>query len=238
MTKKITILFLAICLVLGLAQTAPAFPPLVDLSIGEEFMTVSMVPGEKGWLLPAVDLVTEQGSLTLNISTDISPTDPIIAWGLTATNLGTAPLVFGFSVVTPLVLPPGTPTVVASSVVGGLTDFTGDGVAVTPVLPSGLLQDNETSHSLWSVGPAVSFPAGTPGALPYGPFAFGPEAGPVIFSLDVLSDRVFFSLSPDGDIASLTGFCSIVAIPMPASAFLFGTGLLGLLGYGWRRMKG
>jgi hypothetical protein len=167
--------------------------------------------------------------------------DPIIAWGLTATNLAAVPLAFGFAVVVPIALPPGVPTVIAASVVGGMTDLTGDGVAITPLnVPSGLLQDNTLASAAftWSVGTAVAFGAGTPGALyPYGPFAFGPAAGPLGAGADLLADSILFSLSPFGDIASLTGFCSIDPVPVPPSACLFGTGLLGLLGLGWRRMK-
>lgn len=246
MTRKVTTLFLAICLILGLTQAAPAIVldsiagPIVTLTVGAERMEVPMTLGEKGWLLPAVNFTTALGSLDLNLSTDISPIDPLIGWGLVATNLAAVPVAFGFGVVIPIALPPGTPTVVAASVVGGMTDLTGDGVAVIPLnVPSGLLQDNTLTPPgfTWSVGPAVGFPAGLPGALyPYGPFAFGPAAGPLGAGFHLFSDSVLFSLTPFGDITSLTGFCSVV-IPVPPSACLFGTGLLGLLGFGWRRMK-
>jgi len=245
MRRKITTLFLAICLVLGLAQATPAVVtldsiggPIVTLLVGEETMEVPMTLGERGWLLPAVSFVTASGSLTLNLDTDISPVDPVIAWGMVATNLAAVPVPFGFAVGVPVVMP-ALPTTVAASAVGGMTDLTGNGVAVIPTnVPSGLLQDNIFAGFTWSVGPAVAFPAGAPGAIyPYGPFAFGPAPGP-LGGAGILFDSVGFTLTGFGDIASLTGFCSIVPIPVPPSAFLLGTGLLGLLGFGWRRAKG
>ncbi|MFA4904519.1 MAG: hypothetical protein WC600_17430 [Desulfobaccales bacterium] len=247
MTRKLSVVFLAICLVLGLTQAAPAIVldsiagPIVTLTVGTETLEAPMILGEKGWLLPTVNFTTAAGSLALNMATDISPVDPIIAWGLTATNFAAVPVAFGFGVVIPIALPVGSPTVIDASVVGGMTDLLGDGVSVTPTSITGFLQDNTLASAgfTWSAGPAVAFGAGLPGALyPYGPFAFGPAAGPLGAGADFLIDGVGFLLSPSGDIASLTGFCSIVPIPVPPSACLFGTGLLGLLGFGWRRMKG
>jgi len=245
MPRKITTLVLAMCLVFGLAHAAPADitdsvgTPVATLTVGAETMEYDMVMGPSGWLLPAQTLnVAGVGWLTLQMTTDISPEDPIISWGLTATNLAAVPTAFAFAVPLPIALP-NTATVVDSSAVGGMTDLLGDGVAVTPTNASGLLQDNNVTppNFTWSVGPAVAFGAGKPGALyAYGPFSNGPAAGPVVGAA-LFSDAVGFTLSPNGDTASLTGYCSIVPIPLPPSVLLLGSGLLGLLGLSWRRVK-
>lgn len=175
--------------------------------------------------------------------------DPSIAWGIAVTDFG-APTTFTFTFTTPIV-PTGNPSVVAGSVSGGLTDATGNGVSITPDVALGdpdgdtvsELQVNEVgvggppvfTNMGVDVGGAVAFGPGVPGAnYIYGPFTSGPIAGPPGVWTS-LQSRVSFTLSGGGDIASLTGFASIV--PEPGSMVIVAMGALALAGIARRRGK-
>lgn len=71
-------------------------------------------------------------------------------------------------------------------------------------------------------------------AYPYTsvPFAAANIAGPHA----LFGELVGFTLTGFGDVASLTGFCSITpAVPLPGTLLFLGSGLLGLVGVGLRR---
>jgi hypothetical protein len=175
--------------------------------------------------------------------------DPSIAWGIAVTDFG-APTTFSFTFTTPIV-PTGNPSIVTGSVSGGLTDATGNGVSITPAVALGdpdgdtiaELQVNEVgvggppvfTNMGVDVGSAVSFGPGVPGAnYTYGSFAAGPIAGPPGVWTS-LQSNISFTLSGGGDIASLTGFASIV--PEPSSVALAVMGALALGGVALRRRK-
>lgn len=166
--------------------------------------------------------------------------DPSISYGIAVTDFG-APTTFSFIFTTPI-LP--TSGVVTGSVSAGLTDTTGDGVSITPAAALGdpdgdtiaELQVNEVgvggpavfTNMGVDVGSAMSFGPGIPGANHvYGPFAEGPIAGPAGVWTS-LQSRVSFTLSGGGDIASVTGFASIV--PEPSTMALVAIGAMSILG--------
>lgn len=179
------------------------------------------------------DATTPAGD-EVGISGVLDP-DPSIGYGITVTDFG-APSVFAFVFSTPIILG-ASPTVVSSSISGGLTDFTGNGVTITPT--AAFLQIADVSLPVTNmgvdIGPAVSGGPGIPGALyGYGPFALGPLPGPA-GPWGTLSVSVGFSLSGGADIASLTGFASIVEVPEPSSVCMLAMGALGLLFFARRR---
>jgi hypothetical protein len=179
------------------------------------------------------DLTTEAGD-QVHISGALDP-DPAISYSIGVTDFG-APSVFGFFFSSPIVVPAG-PTSVNASISGGLTDFSGNGVTITPT--GALLQISSVGPPVTNmgvdVGPTVSGGPGLPGAnYTYGAFGAGPIAGPA-GPWTTLSITLGFSLSGGNDSAALTGFAQIV--PEPSSVFMLGAGVLGLLYFARRRQK-
>jgi hypothetical protein len=191
-----------------------------------ERIPLELISSEKGWSFSIDHTTAEfgiQGEGFLN-------PDPSIAYGLAVVDFG-APSVFGFFFGTPIV-PTGPSTVVSASVVGGLTDFLGDGVALTPT--GATLQTSAVSAPASSMGVDVGAPfsagPGSPGAFyAYGPYSSGPIGGPAgVFTF--LSVSAGFGLSGGGDIAALTGFAEITTAATPTPDL--GPGFVGWLSLG------
>lgn len=229
------------CMLAGqcaLAQTAQ--PTAVIIADGVQY-PVGVFPSGDGKTYSIGDpeaggVLIQTADYLITLSGLMDP-DPSIAYGLAVTDFG-APSSFAFIFSTPIV-PVGTPNVVDASIVGGLTDFTGDGASITPTL---LDMDGDTIAEVQvaevfgpltnmgvDVGPSLVVGAGPAGALTsYGSHTFGPIAGPGPGPWTGLQTTTAFSLSGGGDIVSLTGFAQIV-IPEPASMGLMGLGLMMLI---------
>lgn len=180
----------------------------------------------------------EEAGWECTIGGTLNP-DPSIAYGIAAIDLG-APSLFGFFFFTPIV-PTGSPNTVTASIVGGLTDFTGDGIAIVPTI-GGTLQRSYVTAPATSmgvdVGPGFAAGAGPPGSFyAYGPHVAGPMAGPGPGPWTGLGVDLTFGLSGGGDIAVLTGFASINAVPEPATLSLFGLGLGAIGALAFRRRR-
>ena len=137
---------------------------------------------------------------------------------LTITDLG-APSSFALLITLPIV-PTVSPADVVGSLVGGLTDATGDGVSLTPTgafTQVATLGAPPTSMGV-DVGTLLTQPAtGVPSSLyVYGPFDSGllPAPGPGPWT--TLSVSASFTLSGNGDVVALTGSAAIIPIPSPA----------------------
>lgn len=172
---------------------------------------------------------------------DVAMAGPSIAYALAVTDFG-ASSAFSFLFATPIA-PTGSPNVVYGSIVGGLTDYTGDGVSITPLVGSNV-QTSSVGFPLTNmgidVGPGLSAAPGTPGALhTYGAYSVGTIAGPGPGPWTWMEVTSEFQLSGNGDIAVLTGFSNIeetsAPVPEPASFVLMGGGLFAVAMARWRK---
>lgn len=194
--------------------------------------------GKAVWVLDDIFVQGNGGGFQITGGLEMNP-DPSIGYGLAVSDFG-APSSFLFVFSVPIV-PTGSPNVVNGSVVGGLTDMTGDGVSITPTGSS--LQINDLLAPLTNMGVDVGVadvhPAsGTPGSFyTYGAYAAGPIAGPGPGPWTGLQVTVGFGLSGGGDIAALTGFASIEQSAVPESSTMMAGGALalGIAGWAWRR---
>jgi hypothetical protein len=207
------------------AQNGVDHDPFVVVTAGQERYVVPLQTEGK---TTGFNHTIETAEYEINISGTLDP-DPSIAYAIGVTDFG-APSIFGFLFGTPIV-PTVSPTLVSGSVVGGLTDFTGDGVSLSPI-PGPKLQSSSAGFPLTStsvdVGDPAVHPAGAPGAFyAYGPFADGPKPGPAGGPWTFLTVTAGFSLSGGSDSAALTGFTSIDTAP--ARVPDGGVGILGTL---------
>ena len=205
------------------AVTEVAVSPSASITIDGEQFGLQVVPGEKGFVIPKGTVVKTEGEngaqITFTDGVQLNP-DPSIAYGFAVVDFG-APSVFGFSFATPIV-PTGPGTSVASSLAGSLTDFTDNGITLSPtgadVQTSGAsstgIAGPYTGMGV-DLGPLFTAPS-TGAAIPvpvayvYGPYAEGIIAGPAGGPFNALKVDVSFGLSGDGDVAALTGSATIV----------------------------
>lgn len=214
----------ALASVAGLASAGPVATVLID---GASYELASFEQDGQFHLVPAVYVFGDTTIETLPQPRDAGAT---MAYGIAVMDAG-APSAFSFTFSMPITLDAG-PTTIVSSIVGGMTDFSGNGVSVATTGGFSTLQrswvDGPTTDLGVDVGPSLAFGAGPAGSLhTYGAYATGPIAGPDLSSFGTLSVGLDFLASGDGDVIVLTGFTDIVVVPAPASmALLAGVGLI------------
>ncbi len=157
---------------------------------------------------------------------DTRTPDAQIAYGLSTIDTG-VPSTFAFSFSVPIALDPG-PVKAESSIVGGLTDFTGDGVGIAvnglPKIQQLSVTGGDPNTALVNVGESVSIGAGPPGAnATYGSYAVPLTAVPA-GTWQFLKLDANFTSSGNSDITALTGFGRLVVVPAPASMALVALG--------------
>ncbi len=191
--------------------------------------------GGKLRLVPAVYDLGDAGRLEVLPSTEDA--GATLAYGLAVSNPTAGPVNYAFSFNTPISLDAG-PATVVSSIVGGLTDFGGNGVALGLVSPLDNVQrsfagvGSPTDNLGVDVGGAFAAGAGNAGSL-YNYGAFASPVTPGVGGWDVLQVKVDFSLSGGSDIAVLTGYTDIKVVPTPGAVALLGAS--GLVGFRRRR---
>lgn len=223
-------------LTLACVGEAQQLAPYVSFTADEVTYEVPVDQGEKGWTIPRVTYGDENLGWMVTLDGTLNP-DPAIAYGIAVVDFG-APSVFGFAFGTPIVSV-SSPNTVNASISGGLTDFTGDGFALTP--PGLTVQASEVGLPLTGmgvdVGPAFLAAPGPAGAVHvYGPHMAGPIAGPGPGPWSFLTVSASFGLLGGGDVAALTGYAEITEIPEVNGGVLAG-GLALILGLALRRTR-
>lgn len=186
-------------------------------------LAVGMVDG-KARLVPGVYNLGNLAELEVLPSNEDA--GAALAYGIAVSNFGNAPINFAFTFSTPMSLDAG-PATVVSSIVGGLTDFGGDGVALGLVNPYLTTQrsfagvGSPTDNLGVDVGNAFAVGAGSAGSL-YNYGAFASPVTPGVGGWDVLELKLDFSLSGGRDIAVITGYTDIKVVPTPGAVALIG----------------
>ncbi|MBX3366588.1 MAG: hypothetical protein KF912_04650 [Phycisphaeraceae bacterium] len=193
---------------------------------GQSYEMASFMVDGQFRLVPAVYTF---GSTTVEALETPRDASAAMAYGIAVTDFG-APSSFSFSFSMPITLDPGA-TSISSSIVGGMTDFTGNGVGVFTTGGNATLQRSHVSMPDFNLGVDVggdqSYGPGLAGShYTYGPVATGPVVGPDLSGYGTLTMYLDFAASGDGDVIVLTGFTEII-VPAPASlALLGGLGLI------------
>ena len=164
--------------------------------------------------------------------------DPILGFAVGATT-GSAGSTFGFTLNLPIAL---SGTIFAdSSVSYSLSSLSDAGAQVAPVVGSNIVSAFEVDTS---VGGKSSLNKGVDVGSTFF-FTGGPETqNSSIFTAsnsftgdlayDLMTVKIDFSLTPDSTVG-ISGFVQQVVVPIPAAVWLFGSGLLGLIGIARRK---
>jgi hypothetical protein len=175
---------------------------------------------------------------TISVGSLSGNADPILGFGLGASTSSTGST-FGFTFNLPIALQG--PINADSSVSYSLTSTTAAGAQIAPVVGSNIVSAFEVDTS---VGGLLSLNKGVDiGSTLF--FTGGPltQNSPVYtasntftgnLAYDLMTVKVDFSLSADSTVG-LSGFVQQVAVPIPAAVWLFGSGLLGLVGIARRK---
>jgi hypothetical protein len=213
---------------------AASVPPLMTVSIGGQQVTlgvkwnVDTTLGTYTLAAPITATVANVGSFTIGGA--FADTDPQLIFSASATNLTAGPLGYSFTFNTPLV--PSLSGLVSSHAELGVT-LTDDGVGgatISPFFPKMLTSvdlhaDTSSISKNVDIGDLFSIVSGTSGT------GFSKDSSLVCSPACVtMSSILAFNLSA-GDSAGFSGkVVQVAPVPLPAAAFLFGSGLLGLAG--------
>jgi hypothetical protein len=169
--------------------------------------------------------------------------DPFISWSIAANNNTAGTLAFLFGFTTPLIPTVALPSVASSQISGGLTDGTGNGLALSP-FGGNLLQRVSLGAGAVSAGVDSGPGATMTGSgvvqtvdyslTPTDPFGAGPAPAPA-GSWNLLSTEIGFTLTGANDKIAMTGNAVLTPVPLPAAAWLLVGGLFGLVGVARRK---
>lgn len=202
--------------------------PEASISVGGQAvdtsgLTITYDPNAKRGIITGM-LAGPDWLLAVNVQTN---PDPFIQYSLSAVNLGVGPLAFSFNFTTPLLLGPyGQLT---SSFKGNMTDLLGDGVTISGIGQSALLNGVsvpavQLGNFECSADPNVP---GTVSPCPAGP-GFGPvSAGVPAAFYSTFGTSVNFTVSAlDQAVFNGSVVLDAASIPEPTTAVLMGLGLL------------
>ncbi len=222
--------------VLGVAAAGfPLRSAMITQPVPEASISVGGQAVDTSGLTITYDPTAKLGSITgllagpdwlLAVNVQTNP-DPFVLYSLSAVNLGLGPLAFSFTFTTPLLLGPyGQAT---SSFNGNMTDLLGDGVSISGIGQSALL--NGVTVPAVQLGPfSCSADPNVPGTVspcPAGP-GFGPSTGgvPAAFYSTFGTSINFTVSASDQAVFNGSVVLDAASIPEPTSAVLVGLGLL------------
>ncbi len=163
--------------------------------------------------------------------------DPTVSNQMVVTNNTAVPQDFLVTVVLPVTVTFGPPSLITGSVGGSATDRNGDGVTLNTIGSTAVYTaaiDNVSVRTLLNAPFSTS--AGGFGTAPVGPTNFGiPTAESVgVATTTNIGITLRFRLSPF-DSAALTSVFNVV--PEPGTALLLGSGILALFAFGRRHSR-
>ena len=168
--------------------------------------------------------------------------DPVLGFGLGATNTSGAAKTFAFAFSLPLGGLTAPPVINTKAQLGiTLTAFTSAGGSVFPTLSGGKIVDSQdiVINPFASVDKGVDIGTGL-SISTQGGVTNGPNGETVTGAInaggpfDVMSVTVAFGLTDQTGVG-MSGFVEQTPVPIPAAVWLFGSGLLGLIGIARRR---
>jgi len=244
--KKILLCLTLLTLALAVLSPGPAaaFPPMAWLQVGSDPVQVlkNWVEYGDGWYLNFT-VQSSEYTVSGNVATF---EDPYLSYGVAFNNNSAKALPFKLGILDPII-PIDSPATVYASYSGSGTDVSGDGYSITPLYPDldadGIAEIqvtllNDAVSAGVDVGQGHTFGPGTPGhSNDLGTYSSGPMTGPLGWPWNSLGTNLWFNLSGN-DIATLNGYSSVVAspVPEPASLMFLGMGLIGM-GFVVRRKR-
>jgi hypothetical protein len=248
--RKVKMIALGLCLVLALASTASANSSLNIgiLKVNGHTFNIQGIPTANGY-----DIFNQNFGLASVFSANFGGSvdfDPSISLSLGFSNLTAAPIAVSFIIGPFFGIGSPNPADLVESNSGSLGDaggplgrgFSNSAVYITPDpaflasegLPGGFIQTNLTETNIWQVNPGFASATIKGFTVPFGAYNFVAfsQPGP---NLD-FEEAVGFILSP-GDDLSMTLFSGFTPVPVPPTALLLGSGLLGLGLFNWRRKR-
>ena len=223
----------------GLVSGCTADTCTWEISVdGSVVMTGSYTSDADTGDISLLEPFTMQGpDFTVSLTEMSGNIDPVLGFGLGATNSSALPKTFAFAFSLPLGGLP-VPINTASQLGTTLTAFTAAGGSVFPTLGGGKIVDSQdiAFSPFASVDKGVDIGNGLSVASQTTATNIENASGSIIAGgpYDLMSVVVAFGLTPNTGVG-FSGFVEQTPVPVPAAVWLFGTGLIGLIAVARRK---